>query len=173
MADGFTRREGLKMAVSAGAMAGARPSKAKAEESGTLDVAVIGAGVFGAWTAWHLMQAGRSVVLIDRYAPANARRSCARLPVRKLVKWRPAHRSPAGRGPRLARRRRVRAWFKARSRSRAPGSAAPLRPGLRGRKALLAGNQRGGGQPQRLPTGSGRDRVGSLEIMQLRDMVVR
>ncbi|HEY5906893.1 MAG TPA: FAD-dependent oxidoreductase [Vicinamibacteria bacterium] len=41
----------------------------------TYDVAVIGAGVFGAWTAWHLRQAGRSVLLMDKYGPASARAS--------------------------------------------------------------------------------------------------
>jgi sarcosine oxidase len=39
------------------------------------DVAVIGAGVFGAWTAWHLAQRGRRVALIDAYGGANARAS--------------------------------------------------------------------------------------------------
>lgn len=39
------------------------------------DVAVIGAGVFGAWTAWHLRRAGKRVLLIDKYGPANARAS--------------------------------------------------------------------------------------------------
>jgi glycine/D-amino acid oxidase-like deaminating enzyme len=39
------------------------------------DVAVIGAGVFGAWSAWHLQRAGRRVVLVDAYGPANARAS--------------------------------------------------------------------------------------------------
>lgn len=39
------------------------------------DVAVIGAGVFGAWTAYHLRQAGQSVVLLDAYGAANARAS--------------------------------------------------------------------------------------------------
>jgi len=39
------------------------------------DVAVIGAGVFGAWTAWHLQRAGQRVVLIDKYGPASARAS--------------------------------------------------------------------------------------------------
>jgi monomeric sarcosine oxidase len=38
----------------------------------TYDVAVIGAGVFGAWTAWHLAKRGKKVVLIDAYGPANA-----------------------------------------------------------------------------------------------------
>jgi len=39
------------------------------------DAAVVGAGVFGAWIAWHLRQAGRSVVLLDAYGPANSRAS--------------------------------------------------------------------------------------------------
>ena len=41
------------------------------------DVAVIGAGVFGAWTAWHLAQRGRRVLLVDAYGPGNARASSA------------------------------------------------------------------------------------------------
>jgi monomeric sarcosine oxidase len=43
----------------------------------TYDVVVIGAGCFGAWTAWYLRQAGRSVLLLDKYGPANARSSSA------------------------------------------------------------------------------------------------
>ena len=39
------------------------------------DVIVVGAGVFGAWTAWQLRAAGRSVLLVDQYGPANARAS--------------------------------------------------------------------------------------------------
>ena len=35
-------------------------------------VAVIGAGVFGAWTADHLLAAGHRVTLIDACGPANA-----------------------------------------------------------------------------------------------------
>src|SRR5260370_1956964 len=41
----------------------------------TFDVAVIGAGVFGAWTAWHLARRGQRVVLIDAYGPAQSRAS--------------------------------------------------------------------------------------------------
>jgi monomeric sarcosine oxidase len=41
----------------------------------TCDVAVIGAGVFGAWTAWHLQRAGQRVLLIDKYGPASTRAS--------------------------------------------------------------------------------------------------
>ncbi len=39
------------------------------------DVAVIGAGVFGAWTAWHLRRAGQRVLLLDAYGPGNSRSS--------------------------------------------------------------------------------------------------
>ena len=35
-------------------------------------IAVVGAGVFGAWTAYHLLAAGHRVTLIDAYGPANA-----------------------------------------------------------------------------------------------------
>jgi len=41
----------------------------------TFDVAVIGAGVFGAWTAWHLAKRGQRVALIDAYGPAHSRAS--------------------------------------------------------------------------------------------------
>lgn len=39
------------------------------------DVAVIGAGVFGAWTAEHLRRAGHSVMLVDMAGPAHERSS--------------------------------------------------------------------------------------------------
>jgi monomeric sarcosine oxidase len=39
------------------------------------DVAVVGAGVFGAWTAWRLRQAGLSVALLDAHGAANNRAS--------------------------------------------------------------------------------------------------
>src|ERR1700737_4446560 len=35
----------------------------------------VGAGVFGAWTAWHLARRGRRVLLADAYGPGNARAS--------------------------------------------------------------------------------------------------
>jgi monomeric sarcosine oxidase len=44
-------------------------------ERGSFDVVVVGAGVFGAWTAYHLRRAGREVALLDAYGPANARGS--------------------------------------------------------------------------------------------------
>ena len=39
------------------------------------DVVVIGAGVFGVWTAYHLANAGASVTLVDAYGPGNSRSS--------------------------------------------------------------------------------------------------
>lgn len=43
--------------------------------SHTFDVAVVGAGVFGAWNAYQLRRAGADVLLIDAYGPANSRAS--------------------------------------------------------------------------------------------------
>ena len=39
------------------------------------DVVVIGAGVFGVWTAVHLQRAGANVTLLDANGPANDRAS--------------------------------------------------------------------------------------------------
>jgi len=44
-------------------------------EKASFDVVVIGAGVFGAWTAWHLRKRGRRVLLLEMYGPAHARAS--------------------------------------------------------------------------------------------------
>jgi monomeric sarcosine oxidase len=41
----------------------------------THDVAVVGAGVFGAWTAYQLQRSGKRVLLIDAYGPGNSRSS--------------------------------------------------------------------------------------------------
>ena len=41
----------------------------------TYDVAVIGAGVFGAWSAYQLRLRGASVLLLDAYGPGNSRAS--------------------------------------------------------------------------------------------------
>ncbi len=46
-----------------------------AGKSASYDVAVIGAGVFGAWIAYCLRKAGASVILLDAYGPAHARAS--------------------------------------------------------------------------------------------------
>jgi glycine/D-amino acid oxidase-like deaminating enzyme len=41
----------------------------------SFDVVVVGAGVFGAWTALHLRRSGRRVLLLDAYGPGNNRSS--------------------------------------------------------------------------------------------------
>jgi monomeric sarcosine oxidase len=41
----------------------------------TYDVAVIGAGVFGAWSAYFLQKSGAKVLLVDAYGPGNSRSS--------------------------------------------------------------------------------------------------
>jgi sarcosine oxidase len=44
-------------------------------DASTLDAVVVGAGVFGAWTAWHLAKRKRRVLLVEMYGPAHARAS--------------------------------------------------------------------------------------------------
>ena len=73
---GITRRQAVA-ATGASLIAGALASgRAQAGDGRTIaDVAVVGAGVFGAWTAWHLKQRGLKVALLEAYAPGNARSS--------------------------------------------------------------------------------------------------
>ncbi len=52
------------------------PTILKAAPRGSRDhVAVVGAGVFGAWTAHHLLRQGHRVTLIDAHGPAHSRAS--------------------------------------------------------------------------------------------------
>jgi sarcosine oxidase len=44
-------------------------------DNSTYDVAVVGAGVFGAWTAYQLRRSGKRVVLLDAYGAGNSRSS--------------------------------------------------------------------------------------------------
>ncbi len=41
----------------------------------TSDVIVVGAGTFGVWTAYHLLNKGAKVTLLDAYGPGNSRAS--------------------------------------------------------------------------------------------------
>ncbi len=50
-----------------------KPSAPAVHARQSPDVAVVGGGAFGAWTALHLQQSGAQVVLIDQYGPANSR----------------------------------------------------------------------------------------------------
>jgi sarcosine oxidase len=72
MAVSVTRRSLL---IGAGGAA-VSPAVAKTYKRGMKDhVAVVGAGVFGAWTAHHLQQQGHRVTLIDAHGPAHTRSS--------------------------------------------------------------------------------------------------
>src|SRR4249920_2719563 len=70
----------------------------------TYDIAIIGAGAFGSWTASWLRRAGRSVVLLDAWGPGHSRSSSGgesriirmgygadeiytRMAMRSLVQW--------------------------------------------------------------------------------------
>ena len=81
----------------------------------TYDVAVIGAGVFGAWTALHLARRGKRVILLEAYGPGHSRSSSGdesriirmgygkdeiytRLSQRSLIQWKELF-AAAGNGP--------------------------------------------------------------------------
>lgn len=73
-----TTRRGFVQVVGAGALGAALDAgqaPAVISSGPVFDVAVVGAGVFGVWTAYHLQRAGRRVALIDAYGPGNARGS--------------------------------------------------------------------------------------------------
>jgi len=74
-----TRRAALTTmaGMGAGAAAAAEPRarRRKGAAPAIHDVAVIGAGVFGAWTAWHLARRGASVAVVDAYGVGHARAS--------------------------------------------------------------------------------------------------
>lgn len=89
-AGGTTRRDFLVSvagaAIAAGAagdlQAGEIPVPPSLSGSGTRarrpdpwDVVVVGAGVFGAWTAFHLLRRGERVLLVDAAGPAHSRAS--------------------------------------------------------------------------------------------------
>lgn len=78
----FSRRALLTgIAAAAGASTVKAPAAERGDgggpavQSGRRDVIVVGAGVFGAWTAWHLLKLGRKVLLLDSWGPAHARAS--------------------------------------------------------------------------------------------------
>ena len=92
MTDKLQRRDFLKtagaqaglLAVGAKTLGAAEPAEATAAKPGaflsapavngkTYDIAVVGAGAFGGWTAYWARKLGASVVLIDAYGPGNSR----------------------------------------------------------------------------------------------------
>ena len=75
-----SRRVFVGAAVAVGAVKGARAQSGPAQRSGSaksggFDVAIVGSGVFGAWTARQLQSRGLKVALIDEYGPASSRAS--------------------------------------------------------------------------------------------------
>jgi sarcosine oxidase len=74
----ISRRGVIASALASTVAAGAQGEKGEKGVSGkaqTFDSVVVGAGVFGAWTAWHLRKAGQRVLLLDAYGAAHARAS--------------------------------------------------------------------------------------------------
>ena len=67
----ISRRATLGLGAGA-VLAGTAPALASGDRA---DVAVVGAGVFGAWTAVQLQRLGKRVLLIDAWGPAHARAS--------------------------------------------------------------------------------------------------
>ena len=72
----ITRRTAIGTALAAG-LAGSRAASTKDARMNkpSWDSIVVGAGVFGAWTAWHLRKAGQRVLLLDAFGAAHARAS--------------------------------------------------------------------------------------------------
>ncbi len=69
------RRRTVIQSLAAGVVAARAARAAARASSDRFDVAVIGAGVFGAWTAHYLHEAGARVLLLDAYGAANSRAS--------------------------------------------------------------------------------------------------
>lgn len=70
-----TRREFVKT-VGAGTIASLASGRGSASTSiAAPDVVVVGAGVFGTWTAYRLLEAGRKVAVVDAYGAGSSRAS--------------------------------------------------------------------------------------------------
>jgi sarcosine oxidase len=69
---------GMAAIAAAGTFASRSGAAAESAARGTSakwDVIVVGAGVFGAWTAWKLNRLGQKVLLVDAWGPAHTRAS--------------------------------------------------------------------------------------------------
>jgi sarcosine oxidase len=65
---------GLILLGDAGRADAAAPARSAAVRSGASpDIVVIGAGIWGSFTAYHLRRMGANVTLVDAYGPGNAR----------------------------------------------------------------------------------------------------
>ena len=70
-----SRRGVIATALAASVASQVQGEDRKVNKSATWDSVVVGAGVFGAWTAWHLRKAGQRVLLLDAFGAAHARAS--------------------------------------------------------------------------------------------------
>ncbi|MGH6633071.1 FAD-dependent oxidoreductase [Sphingopyxis sp.] len=70
-----SRRLLLGGLATAGALATAEPAAARVQKTRGWDVIVVGAGVFGAWTAWNFQRQGQKVLLLDAWGAGHARSS--------------------------------------------------------------------------------------------------
>jgi sarcosine oxidase len=69
---GVTRRALIQGLAGGLALSAGLGSRAFAKSARDADTIVVGAGVFGAWTAWHLRRLGQRVLLLDASGPAHA-----------------------------------------------------------------------------------------------------
>jgi sarcosine oxidase len=75
MSKRITRRSALRLAIAAGVASRVRGEAKMSGKQSSWDSIVVGAGVFGAWTAWYLRKAGQRVLLLDAFGAAHARAS--------------------------------------------------------------------------------------------------
>ncbi|TCP31013.1 FAD-dependent oxidoreductase [Sphingomonas sp. BK235] len=66
---------GAAAAPAAASLAAPAQRRGGEGEGGGWDAIIVGAGVFGAWTAWQLQASGARVLLVDAWAPAHAQSS--------------------------------------------------------------------------------------------------
>ena len=72
----ITRRAAIRTTLAAGlAVSSVTRAKDATVNKPNFDSIVVGAGVFGAWTAWHLRKSGQRVLLLDAFGAAHARAS--------------------------------------------------------------------------------------------------
>src|SRR5437868_11591006 len=70
-----SRRRFIAAAAGAAALVSRPVHAVRRTASDDYDVVVVGAGVFGSWSAYHLAKAGKHVALVDAYGPGNSRAS--------------------------------------------------------------------------------------------------
>ena len=70
-----SRRQFITVAAGAAAVASTRVHAVRQTSADAYDVVVVGAGVVGSWSAYHLANAGKRVALVDAYGPGNSRAS--------------------------------------------------------------------------------------------------